>query len=58
MTEPDDAALDLEFAWTTWADSCRDASPSMHECRRAYGHDGAHAAGFGSQRRRWDDVAA
>ena len=56
MSEPDEGALDLEFAFTTWDDSCRDASPSLQECRRARAHEGPHAAGFGEQRRRWGDA--
>ena len=49
---PDDA-LDLEFAYTSWAASCRDPSPTLQQCRRRRGHDGEHAAGFGEQRQRW-----
>ena len=61
MGEPDDrvpdAGLDLEFAFTTWATSCRDASPSLQQCRRPRHHDGPHAAGYGPARRRWGDSA-
>ena len=55
--QPDEAALDLEFAFTTWEASCRDASPSFQQCRRRRAHDGQHAAGFGEQRHRWSDMA-
>ncbi len=48
-----DAQLDLEFAYTPWAESCRDPSPTLQECRRRRGHDEGHAAGFGAGRRRW-----
>ncbi len=65
MTEvlPIDAQLDLEFAFTSWRESCRDpaVAPSvipgafldLLQCRRRAGHDGDHAAGYGEQRRRW-----
>ncbi len=48
-----DTQLDLEFAYTSWPESCRDPSPTMQQCRRPYRHDGDHAAGYGEQRRRW-----
>lgn len=61
MDEPDDRApdpvLDLEFGFTTWATSCRDASPTLQECRRPRQHEGPHAAGYGAARRRWEDSA-
>jgi hypothetical protein len=48
-----DERLDLEFAYTTHDDSCRDLySPHLY-CRRPFGHDGLHAAGFGTGRQRW-----
>ena len=54
MTAPD---LDMEFAYTSWADSCRDPllddESDFRECRRATGHDGDHAAGFGAHRITW-----
>ncbi|MGH3343188.1 MAG: hypothetical protein ACRDPK_09955 [Carbonactinosporaceae bacterium] len=51
-----DDRLDLEFAYTSYAGSCRDLySPSLC-CRRPAGHDGEHAAGFGHRRVRWADV--
>lgn len=52
---PDDASLDLEFAFTSWDASCRDLSPTLQQCRRGRQHDGQHAAGFGEQRSRWSD---
>ncbi len=57
MTEvlPVDAQLDLEFAFTSWRESCRDLLPTLQQCRRRAGHDGDHAAGYGEQRRRWTD---
>ncbi len=50
---PADGDLDLEFAYTSWAASCRDPSPTLQQCRRRRGHDGEHAAGFGAARSRW-----
>ncbi len=50
--------LDLEFAFTTWQQSCQDPSPCLRQCRRRKGHDGLHAAGFGAGRREWADTAA
>ncbi len=60
MTEvlPVDAQLDLEFAYTPWRESCRDPLPTMQQCRRRAGHDGDHAAGYGTQRRRWVNLDA
>lgn len=52
---PDDRALDLEFAFTAWPESCRDPYPTLQQCRRRAGHEGQHAAGFGAGRNRWDD---
>ena len=59
----DDARLDLEFAYTTHADSCKApwgvaALGSLIYCRRPYGHHDDHAAGYGMTRRRWDDTVA
>lgn len=51
-----DERLDLEFAFITWQDSCRDPSPTLQQCRRIRGHAGPHAAGFGSGRNQWGDV--
>lgn len=48
-----DTALDLEFAYTSWRDSCRDLYSLVQCCRRLRGHDGDHASGFGAARRRW-----
>jgi hypothetical protein len=49
-----DNRLDTEFAYTTDADSCRDLYSPHCYCRRPLGHDGVHAAGFGSNRLRWE----
>lgn len=49
----DDARLGLEFAWTAWADSCRDRYSIVQCCRRPTGHDGNHASGFGDGRLQW-----
>jgi hypothetical protein len=49
-----DSRLDLEFAYTTYQDSCRDLYSPHYYCRRPLGHDGVHAAGFGSSRLRWE----
>lgn len=46
--------LDLEFAYTSYADSCRDLYSLTYRCRRPRGHDGPHAAGFGTHRVRWE----
>ena len=50
---PDDRHLDLEFAYTAYADSCRDLHSPHYLCRRPTGHEGPHAAGFGPGRLRW-----
>ncbi len=50
---PDDDRLDLEFAYTSFRDSCRDLHSLVYRCRRPAGHAGAHAAGFGPYRIRW-----
>jgi hypothetical protein len=52
MTDDD---LDLEFAYTTWGDSCRDLYAIDMCCRRQSGHTGKHAAGFGQARERWEE---
>jgi hypothetical protein len=52
-----DDRLDLEFAYTSYDDSCRDLYSPYYLCRRPDGHDGAHAAGFGDQRLRWESRA-
>jgi hypothetical protein len=49
-----DDQLDLEFAYTTYQDSCRDIYSPHYFCRRPAGHDGVHAAGFGTGRLRWE----
>lgn len=49
----DDDRLDLEFAYTSFQDSCRDLHSLLYRCRRPSGHTGVHAAGFGTQRIRW-----
>ncbi len=49
-----DDRLDLEFAYTSYRDSCRALYSPQYLCRRPVGHEGAHAAGFGSQRVRWE----
>jgi hypothetical protein len=48
-----DSRLDLEFAYTSYQDSCRDLYSPYYLCRRPLGHDGVHAAGFGTGRVRW-----
>lgn len=47
--------LDLEFAWTTWEQSCKDEHPDRADraCRRPKHHTEDHASGFGSQRLTW-----
>ncbi|GAA1589098.1 hypothetical protein GCM10009804_51530 [Kribbella hippodromi] len=49
-----DGRLDLEFAYTSNADSCKDLYSPYYYCRRPRGHDGVHAAGYGSHRLRWE----
>jgi len=49
-----DEQLDLEFAYTTYDDSCRELYSPHYLCRRPAGHQGVHAAGFGVDRVRWD----
>ena len=49
-----DERLDLEFAYTTLPDSCRDIYSPYYSCRRPLRHEGVHAAGFGPHRLRWD----
>jgi hypothetical protein len=48
-----DSRLDLEFAFTTWRNSCRDLFSPHQCCRRQRGHAGEHACGFGADRVRW-----
>lgn len=48
-----DSALDIEFAYTSWRDSCRDLLNPAQCCRRLRGHTGSHASGYGSTRVRW-----
>lgn len=48
-----DAELDVEFAYTTWQQSCRNLYTIDQACRRPRGHDDGHAAGYGSARVRW-----
>lgn len=52
-----DERLDLEFAYTSYTDSCRDLYSPSYRCRRPAGHDGSHAAGFGDHRVRWQHHA-
>ncbi len=51
---PSDDQLDLEFAHTTYDDSCRDVCSPHYLCRRPAGHEGVHAAGVGVDRLGWD----
>ena len=48
-----DEQLDLEFAYTSWQQSCRNLYSLDQVCRRQRGHAGEHAAGHGLARRRW-----
>ena len=61
MTEQPDGVLnprvkdlEIEMAYTTWAESCQDPhicrDNSLRQCRRRKNHDGAHASGFASTR--------
>lgn len=47
--------LDLEFAYTAYADSCKDLYAPGILCRRPANHEPEweHAAGFGKDRVRW-----
>ncbi|MFF0338531.1 hypothetical protein [Kribbella sp. NPDC004875] len=49
-----DTRLDLEFAYTSHDDSCKDLYSPHYYCRRPRGHDGVHAAGYGPDRLRWE----
>jgi hypothetical protein len=48
-----DARLTLEFAYTSWQQSCRNLYTIEQACRRPRGHEGEHAAGYGGARSRW-----
>jgi len=48
-----DEALDREFAYTDYRESCRDLYSIEQLCRRPRGHTGDHASGFGSRRVWW-----
>jgi hypothetical protein len=48
-----DTTLDIEFAYTSWQQSCRNLYSIEQACRRPGGHADAHAAGFGAARVRW-----
>lgn len=50
---PTDARLDIEFAYTDWADSCRDLYSIVRCCRRPKGHSDTHASGHAQHRLRW-----
>lgn len=52
-TGPGDEQLTMEFAYTTWDDSCQDPYSPYYQCRRPRGHAGDHAAGFGAGRIIW-----
>lgn len=49
----DDERLTLEFAYTSYADSCKDLYSPHVLCRRPLHHADGHAAGFGAGRLRW-----
>lgn len=50
-----DASIQTEMAYTTYAESCKDPyltdgadfPPELRECRRRNKHDGTHASGHG-----------
>lgn len=52
-----DELLTMEFAFISWADSCKVPQltdlADFRECRRAKGHTGEHCSGFGANRVRW-----
>lgn len=50
---PSDERLTLEFAYTSYGDSCRELYSPDVLCRRPAGHKLEHAAGFGKDRVRW-----
>ena len=52
-----DERLDLEFAYTSYRDSCQDLYSPQYLCRRPGGHVGTHAAGFGAERVRWEALS-
>lgn len=53
--------LEQEFAYTSYRDSCKAGVllgsdgelPEKRECRRANGHEGDHASGFGEHLYQW-----
>lgn len=51
-----DERLDLEFAYVSYGDSCKDVHSPAQVCRREFGHADEHACGFGAQRRRWPNL--
>jgi hypothetical protein len=53
LPEITDDQLDLEFAYVSYFNSCKDLFDPFYLCRRQLGHDGDHAAGFGEDRIRW-----
>lgn len=48
----------LEFAYTSWADSCRTHGPGGRSCRRPAGHTGRHAAGYDTGFVDWEPAPA
>ena len=49
-----DTLIDLEFAFVSWDDSCRNLYAIDRCCRRPAGHAPAvHASGFGTGRVWW-----
>jgi hypothetical protein len=56
--ETSDYDIKLEFAYTSWGDSCKDPYTLEIFCRRQVGHKGEHAAGFTSDvvLYRWENL--
>lgn len=52
------AAIELEMAYTSWADSCQAGFNHTERCcRRQKGHSGSHASGFGGEYLSWITIA-
>lgn len=55
-TAEENRRLDYEMAFARqrcFSESCDDPYDAHTECRRVSGHEGQHAAGFGTQRKFW-----
>lgn len=57
--DKDQATHEVEFAYTSHRDSCRDPhlahDGDLRECRRPANHQPPHASGFGRDHYVWED---